>query len=294
MLNDETIHLLQRRQFLAQGATSLGAMALSTLLAQDGAATEKPDSPADGGLPGLPHFAPCAKRVIYLFQSGAPSQLELFDSKPGLEKYRGTDLPDSIRQGQRLTGMTSAQKSFPIAPTKFKFSQHGQSGAWFSELLPNLAGVADELCVIKSLHTEAINHDPAITFITTGAQLAGRPSIGAWVSYGLGSENHDLPAFVAMVSRGTGRPVRSAALRPSVGKRLPAVAASRGEVSQRGRSRAVSVESARGRHVRPSAATRRSRASLIVSSSTSRGIPRSPRALLSTSWPIACKHRCPN
>jgi len=210
MFNDETLRLLQRRQFLAQGGAGLGAVALSALLAQDGFAAEAKeaqtkDAEADGGLPGLPHFAARAKRVIYLFQSGAPSQLDLFDPKPDLEKRRGTDLPDSIRQGQRLTGMTSAQKSFPIAPSKFKFSQHGQSGTWFSELLPNLSGVADELCVIKSLHTEAINHDPAITFITTGAQLAGRPSAGAWVSYGLGSENHDLPAFVAMVSRGTGR-----------------------------------------------------------------------------------------
>ena len=206
MFDEATFRLQQRRRFLAQSGTSLGSMALASLLAEDGYAAEPSDAASHGGLPGLPHFAPKAKRVIYLFQSGAPSQLELFDPKPGLEKYRGTDLPDSIRQGQRLTGMTSAQKSFPIAPSKFKFAQHGANGTWFSELLPNLAGVADEMCVVKSLHTEAINHDPAITFITTGHQLAGRPSIGAWVGYGLGSENHDLPAFIAMVSRGTGRP----------------------------------------------------------------------------------------
>ncbi len=206
MYDETTIRLLQRRQFLTQSGTSLGSMALASLLAEDGYAAESSDAAVHGGLSGLPHFAPKAKRVIYLFQSGAPSQLELFDPKPGLEKYRGTDLPDSIRQGQRLTGMTSAQKSFPIAPSMFKFQQHGQSGTWFSELLPNLAGLSDEMCVIKSLHTEAINHDPAITFITTGHQLAGRPSIGSWVGYGLGSENHDLPAFIAMVSRGTGRP----------------------------------------------------------------------------------------
>ena len=159
----------------------------------------------ESGLP-LRHFAPKAKRVIYLFQSGAPSQLELFDHKPELEKRRGTDLPESIRQGQRLTGMTAGQDKFPVVPSMFKFSRHGQSDATISELLPHLGKVADELCFIKSLSTEAINHDPAVTFLTTGAQLAGRPSLGAWLSYGLGSENKDLPAFVAMVSRGSGRP----------------------------------------------------------------------------------------
>jgi len=161
---------------------------------------------ATGGLPGLPHFAPKAKRVIYLFQSGAPSQLDLFDHKPLLAARHGTDLPDSIRQGQRLTGMTATQERFPIAPTRFRFTQHGRSGTWLSELLPHTARVADELCFIKTLHTEAINHDPAITFFQTGAQLAGRPSIGSWLSYGLGSENRDLPAFVALLSNGTGNP----------------------------------------------------------------------------------------
>jgi hypothetical protein len=149
-------------------------------------------------------FAPKAKRVIYLFQSGAPSQLETFDYKPGLVKLRGTELPDSIRQGQRLTGMTATQTSFPLAPSQFGFAQRGQSGAWVSDLLPHIAKVADRLCFIKSLHTEAINHDPAVTFFQTGFQLAGRPSIGAWLSYGLGSENKDLPAFVVMISQGTG------------------------------------------------------------------------------------------
>ena len=156
--------------------------------------------------PACRTFAPKAKRVIYLFQSGAPSQLDLFDYKPKLADLRGTELPDSIRQGQRLTGMTSRQASFPVAPSKFRFAQHGQCGAWVSELLPHTARVADELCFIKSMHTEAINHDPAITFFQTGAQLAGRPSIGAWLAYGLGSENHDLPAFVVMISQGTGNP----------------------------------------------------------------------------------------
>jgi hypothetical protein len=144
--------------------------------------------------------------VIYLFQSGAPSQMDLFDYKPGLKNAQGTELPESVRKGQRLTTMTSTQASFPIAASKFAFAQHGQSGAWLSELLPHTSRVADELCFVKSMHTEAINHDPAITFFQTGAQLAGRPSIGAWLSYGLGSENRDLPAFVAMISQGTGNP----------------------------------------------------------------------------------------
>ena len=182
-----------RRAFLGGIGGALGMTAINSLLADE------------GGSP-MRHFAPRAKRVIYLFQSGAPSQLELFDHKPELEQRRGTDLPESIRQGQRLTGMTAGQDKFPVVPSMFKFSRHGQSGATISELLPHLGKVADELCFIKSLSTEAINHDPAVTFLTTGAQLAGRPSLGSWLSYGLGSENSDLPAFVAMVSRGTGRP----------------------------------------------------------------------------------------
>jgi len=136
--------------------------------------------------------------VIYLFQSGAPSQMDLFDPKPGLAKLRATDLPDSIRQGQRLTGMTASQATFPVAPSMFKFARHGKSGAWLSGLLPHTAKMADELCFIRTMHTEAINHDPAITFFQSGSQLPGRPSMGAWVSYGLGSENQNLPAFVAI------------------------------------------------------------------------------------------------
>ena len=192
---------INRRHFF--GRMGLGATALSALLNEE----SKAASSSNGGLPGLPHFAAKAKRVIYLFQSGAPSQLDLFDYKPKLAALHGTDLPDSIRQGQRLTGMTATQDHFPVAPTRFRFSQHGRSGNSFSELLPHTAAVADDLCVIKSMHTEAINHDPAITFFQTGAQLAGRPSIGSWLSYGLGSENHDLPAFVALLSNGTGNPM---------------------------------------------------------------------------------------
>ncbi len=203
--------LLQtRRHFFGLGSTGIGTAALATLLNRDlGAAVfGRLPSGADTlrGLPGFPHFAPTAKRVIYLFQSGAPSQMELFDYKPGLQELRGTELPDSIRKGQRLTGMTATQSSFPVAPTLFKFSQHGQSGAWVSELMPHTAGIADDISFVKSMHTEAINHDPAVTFFQTGAQLAGRPSIGSWISYGLGSDTEDLPSFVVMVSMGTGAP----------------------------------------------------------------------------------------
>ena len=185
-----------RRHFFGKSAHGLGIAALANLMGE-----ELPS----GGLPGMPHFAPKAKRVVYLFQSGAPSQIDMFDHKPQLERLRGQNLPDSVRQGQRLTAMTATQTTFPIAPSMFQFRQHGASGAWISELLPHTAEIADRLCIVKSMHTEAINHDPAVTFFQTGAQLAGRPSIGAWISYGLGSENRDLPGFVVMVSSGSGR-----------------------------------------------------------------------------------------
>ena len=187
--------LLTRRYFFGKTSAGLGIAALSSILHADEDA---------GGLPGLPHIPPTAKRVIYLFQSGAPSQMELFDYKPRLNDLATTELPESVRGGQRLTGMTSGQTSFPIAPSLFQFRQHGASGAWVSELMPHLAKVADELCFIKSMHTEAINHDPAVTFFQTGFQLAGRPSIGSWLAYGLGSENRNLPAFVVMISQGSG------------------------------------------------------------------------------------------
>jgi hypothetical protein len=201
--------LATRRYFFGRTATGIGAAALAGLLAPRGTAPggELADARAGGfGVLGRPHFAPRAQRIIYLFQSGAPSQMDLFDYKPKLHDLRGSELPDSIRRGQRLTGMTSRQESFPVAPSMFRFAPHGQCGAWVSELMPHTARIVDELCFVKSMHTEAINHDPAITFFQTGAQLAGRPSIGSWLSYGLGSENQDLPAFVAMVSQGTGNP----------------------------------------------------------------------------------------
>ncbi len=198
-----TQHLwMNRRQFFSRTSTGVGIAALASLLNRDLLSDEK----ASGALPGLPHFPAKAKRVIYLFQSGAPSQMDLFDYKPRLTEFQGGELPESIRMGQRLTGMTATQSSFPVVPSKFKFAQHGKSGAWVSDLMPHIAKVADDLSFIKSMHTEAINHDPAITFFQTGFQLAGRPSIGSWLSYGLGSENQDLPAFVAMVSQGTGNP----------------------------------------------------------------------------------------
>ncbi len=190
-----------RRHFLSRSGAGLGALALGSLLGQEQTRAATLES-ASRGLTGLPHFPAKAKRVIYLFQSGAPSQMDLFDHKPTLQDKRAIELPDSIRMGQRLTGMTSGQKSFPVAPTVFKFARHGESGAWLSELLPETATIADEISIIRSMQTEAINHDPAITFVQTGSQLAGRPSMGAWVAYGLGSMNQDLPAFVVLLSRG--------------------------------------------------------------------------------------------
>ena len=188
---------LNRRVFLRNTTSFLGLSALAGL-------TQAKTS--SSGLPGFPSHAAKAKRIIYLFQSGAPSQMDLFDPKPAIADRRGEDLPDSIRKGQRLTTMTSGQKKFPVAPTIFKFGRHGQSGMEFSELLPHLSKQADKLAMIRTVHTEAINHDPAITFCQTGHQLAGRPSIGSWLSYGLGSENRDLPAYVVLTSFGSGRP----------------------------------------------------------------------------------------
>jgi hypothetical protein len=188
---------LTRRYFFGKAAAGLGTAALASLLQAD---------ESGGAMPGIPHFPPTAKRVIYLFQSGAPSQMDLFDYKPRLRDLAKTELPDSIRGGQRLTGMTSGQSSFPVAPSIFPFQQYGNSGAWVSSLMPNLAKVSDDLCFVKSMYTEAINHDPGVTFFQTGFQIAGRPSIGSWLAYGLGSENKDLPAFVVMISQGSGNP----------------------------------------------------------------------------------------
>ena len=192
-----------RRQFFSRSAVGLGTAALATLLKADSTWGGMPS--AAPGLPGLPHFAPNAKRAIYLFMAGAPSQMDLLDYKPKMADMFDADLPNSIRMGQRLTTMTSGQTRFPIAPSIYKFSRHGQSGAWVSELLPHTAQVVDELCIIRSVHTEAINHDPAITYICTGNQIPGKASLGSWLSYGLGSANRQLPAFVVLTSSWTGR-----------------------------------------------------------------------------------------
>jgi hypothetical protein len=191
---------LNRREFLRKSGMGLGAIALGAMVNP----TNGIAAPFSGGTLGAPHFAPRAKRVIYLFQSGGPSQLETFDYKPRLEQMNGEELPDSVRGGQRLTGMSAGQSSFPLAGSQFSFARYGQSQTWVSELLPHTAKMVDELCFIKSLHTDAINHDPAITFFQTGSQQAGRPSIGAWLSYGLGSDNENLPSFIVLVSKNAG------------------------------------------------------------------------------------------
>ena len=205
-MTDQLTMQVNRRSFLRQNTAGVGLAALATLLTESQSDNLQAAEPKPAATSGL-HFPARAKRVIYLSQSGAPSQLDLFDYKPGLKKFHKTELPDSIRQGQRLTGMTSGQKSFPIAASMFKFARQGESGTWMSELLPYTAKIADEICVVKSLFTEAINHDPAITFLQTGSIQAGRPSMGSWISYGLGSENRDLPTFVALTSGAGGQPL---------------------------------------------------------------------------------------
>lgn len=192
---------INRRKFLSRLSLGVGSVALGSLLIPDlfGSKSEE-----EMLITGLPQFAPKAKRIIYLFQNGAPSQLDLFDYKPKLQEMFGQDLPASIRMGQRLTGMTADQKKFPLAGSAFKFNQYGQSGAYMSELLPHTSKIVDDLCIIRSMYTEAINHDPALTFFQTGAQVGNRPSMGSWLSYGLGSENKNLPAFCVLLSKGKG------------------------------------------------------------------------------------------
>jgi hypothetical protein len=204
----EQAKLANRRQFFGNAATGIGGMALASLLnptlfdstiqAQERGVPAI--QPGAAGILQQQHFPAKAKRIIYLFMSGAPSQLDMFDYKPGLVDMFDKDLPDSVRNGQRITTMTSGQSRLAVAPSKFKFAQHGENGTWFSELLPHMASVADDIAVIKTVNTEAINHDPAITYITTGSQIPGRPSLGAWLSYGLGSDNRDLPCFVVLHS----------------------------------------------------------------------------------------------
>ena len=189
---------INRRDFLNRFGMGLGGIALADML------NGSTSAHAAGGVLSQPHFAPKAKRVIYLFQSGAPSQMDQFDYKPVLNEKHGTELPSDVRAGQRLTAMSASQSSFPLAGSPFKFKQHGQSGAWLSEVLPHTAEVADELCFIKSMHTEAINHGPAVTYLQTGSQFPGRPSMGAWLNYGLGTDNSNLPAFVILTTKNKG------------------------------------------------------------------------------------------
>lgn len=195
---------LNRRVFFRRGAHGVGIAALANLMMKTGFGAEpvigEPKQKQNAGL----HFQPKAKRIIYLCQSGGPAQHDLFDHKPLLKQLNGEELPESVRGGQRLTGMSANQSSLPLAGSQFKFAQHGQSGAWLSELLPHHREIVDDVCFVKSMYTEAINHDPAITFFQTGSQIAGRPSLGAWLSYGLGSENEDLPAFIVLVSSNQG------------------------------------------------------------------------------------------
>ena len=209
-LINESKLLQNRRHFFGTAATGIGTAALSSLLGQDlfGRESVKTgEAPSDlNGTMKRYDTPPKAKRIIYLFQSGAPSQQDLFDHKPKLQEHFGEDMRDHFEMTQRLTGMTAGQSSFPLAGTSYDFAKHGQSGMEISELLPYTSGIADDICMIRSMYTEAINHDPAITFFQTGHQLAGRPSMGSWLNYGLGSANDDLPSFIAMASRGSGRP----------------------------------------------------------------------------------------
>ena len=196
LLNSD--HLLDRRKFLNIGARGMGALGLASLT-QPGFL-----SAASRGSLTEPHFKPKAKRVIYLFFSGGPSHIDMYDYKPAMKKIHGIELPDSIRNGQRITGMTSGQKSFPCVAPMFEFKQHGQSGGYYSEILPNIASIADEMTLVRSVNTEAINHDPAITYINTGTQQLGHPSMGAWLNYGLGSPSDNLPGYIVMISKGRG------------------------------------------------------------------------------------------
>ncbi len=198
---EEYVRSETRRQFFSRGANAVGFAALSSLLGGDmlrgsAQAASQPQRM-------MTHFAPKAKRVIYLHMVGGPSQMDLYDYKPKMNDYYDKDLPDSIRKGQRLTTMTSGQARFPIAPSKYKFKQFGESGMWVSELLPWTSKMVDDMCFIRSMHTEAINHEPAITYMQTGNQITGRPCLGSWVSYGLGSSNHDLPTFVVLIAKPT-------------------------------------------------------------------------------------------
>ncbi len=199
---EEYVRYETRRQFFSRGANSVGWAALASLMGSKSVGAAAPD-PGAAAATALAHFAPKAKQVIYLHMVGGPAQMDLYDFKPKMNDWYDKDLPESIRNGQRLTTMTSGQSRFPIAPSKFKFAQHGKNGMWVSELLPNMAKMVDDICFIRSMHTEAINHEPAITLMQTGNMVTGRPCLGSWVSYGLGSLNQNLPTFVVLVAKPT-------------------------------------------------------------------------------------------
>lgn len=203
---DETAKILNRRAFLTRAATGLGTLGLASLLNEKTFANTAA-SPA--GSLGLTHFAPKAKRVIYLFMSGAPSHIDLYDPKPNLKEITGTELPKSIRGNQRITGMTSGQKQLLVVGSPFEFKRHGKCGMEISEILPHIGSIADDICLIRSMNTDPINHDPAVTFFATGNQQPGRPTMGSWISYGLGSENKNLPGYVVLVSGGGGQPLQA-------------------------------------------------------------------------------------
>ena len=202
-----------RRNFLRKSSLGFGSIALSSMLSPSLGMAKNFSSPNIFSTNGLPHFIPKAKRVIYLFQSGGPSQIETYDYKPLLEKWHGSEIPQSLKETQRNSGMVEGQSSYPLVKSIFNFKQYGQSGAWVSELFPHTAEIVDELCIIKSMKTDAINHEPAVMFVQTGSQLTGRPSIGSWLSYGLGSDNKDLPSFVVLLSKSHpgAQPLNSAA-----------------------------------------------------------------------------------
>ena len=214
--------LLTRRQFFGDVGLRAGGIALGLLAAQSAGRTAVGAEQLQAPLPGLPHFPPRAKSLIYVHMNGGPSQMDLWDYKPQLAKYFDTELPDSVRNGQRITTMTSGQTRFPVAPSKFKFAQAGQCGRWVSELLPHTAKIVDDIALIKSVHTNAINHDPACTFVMSGNEVPGKPSIGSWLAYGLGSESNDLPAFVVFTPTYPKTGPRRNPLQPDVGERVPA------------------------------------------------------------------------
>jgi hypothetical protein len=211
MDNPNYVNEKTRRDFLRKTASGLGAIALGSMFNPLSASSDFNLSDKVTGLATGINFPARAKRIIYLFQSGGPSQLETFDYKPALEKWHGKEIPPSVQGTQRNSGMVADQSTFPLVKSIYSFKQYGQAGAWVSELFPRTAAVVDDLCIIKSMYTEAINHEPAVIFMQTGSQLTGRPSIGSWLSYGLGSSNDNLPGFVVMISKGGGaQPLNSA------------------------------------------------------------------------------------